>query len=64
MEIHSENQEPTGSTYKCGFGFYPLFCFFDGTGDILSSMVRPGHAAANKAEDHLQQLDSAVAGMP
>ena len=46
------------------FGFYPLFCLFDGTGDTLSSMLRPGTAGATKVEDHLQLLDSALAAMP
>ena len=64
VEIHSENKECTGPTYKGGFGFHPLFCFFDGTGDALGSMLRPGNAGANKVEDHLQLLDSAIAAMP
>jgi hypothetical protein len=64
VEIHSENKERTGPTYKGGFGFHPLFCFFDGTGDTLTSMLRPGNAGANKAEDHLTLLDEAIAAMP
>jgi hypothetical protein len=64
VQIHSENKERTAPTYKGGFGFHPLFCFFDGTGDTLGSMLRPGNAGANKAEDHLLLLDSAIAAMP
>jgi hypothetical protein len=26
-EIHSENKELTGPTYKGGFGFHPIYCF-------------------------------------
>ena len=29
VEIHSENKEGTGPTYKGGFGFHPMFCFAD-----------------------------------
>lgn len=64
VQIHSENKERTGPTYKGGFGFHPLFCFFDGTGDTLAAMLRPGNAGANNAGDHLAILDEAVAGMP
>ena len=64
VEIHSENKERTAPTYKGGFALHPLFCFLDGTGDTLSSMLRPGNGGANKAEDHLQLLDSAIAAMP
>jgi hypothetical protein len=64
VEIHSENQERTAPTYKGGFGFHPLFCFFDGTGDTLGAMLRPGNAGANKVEDHLQLLDRAIAAVP
>ena len=64
VQIHSANKERTAPTYKGGFGFHPLFCFYDGTGDTLSSMLRPGNAGANEAEDDLQLLDSAIAAMP
>ncbi|MGH9038929.1 MAG: hypothetical protein ACRDZ3_01730, partial [Acidimicrobiia bacterium] len=33
MEIHSENKEGTAATYKGGFGFHPMFCFADATGE-------------------------------
>jgi len=64
VTIHSENKQQTGPTYKGGFGFHPLFCFFDGTGETLASVLRPGNAAANKADDHLLLLDQAIVQMP
>ena len=27
VEVHSENKDGTGPTYKGGFGFHPMFCF-------------------------------------
>lgn len=35
-EIHSENKEDTAPTYKGGFGFHPMLCFADATGEALS----------------------------
>ena len=64
VEIHSENKAGTGPTYKGGFGFHPMFCFADGTGEALAAMLRPGNAGANTVVDHLQLLDEAVAQFP
>jgi len=43
-EIHSENKEQTGPTYKGGFGFHPIYCFADATGETLAERLRPGNA--------------------
>lgn len=64
VEIHSENKENTGPTYKGGFGFHPMLCFADATGETLGAMLRPGQAGANSAEDHLSVLDAAVVQLP
>ena len=64
VHIHSANKEQAAATYKGNYGFHPLFCFFDGTGEVLSSMLRPGNANANTVEDHLALLDEAIARMP
>ena len=64
IEIHSEGKAGTGPTYKGGFGFHPMLCFADATGDLLSSMLRPGNAGANSAADHLLVLDEAIAQLP
>ncbi|TML36951.1 MAG: hypothetical protein E6G27_18390 [Actinobacteria bacterium] len=63
-EIHSENKENTAPTYKGGFGFHPMLCFADATGEALSGLLRPGNAGANDAEDHLAVLDAAIAALP
>ena len=58
--IHSENKEHSAPHFKGGFGFHPMFCFADATGEALSSMFRPGNAAANTASDHVALLDAAI----
>jgi hypothetical protein len=64
VDIHSENKEATGPTYKGGFGFHPLLCFADATGETLSAMLRPGNAGANTVADHLRVLADAIAQLP
>ena len=64
VEVHSENKDGTAATYKRGFGFHPMFCFADATGEALAARLRPGNAAANDAADHLAVLDDAVAQLP
>ena len=64
VEIHSENKDGTAATYKGGFGFHPLFCFADATGEALAAMLRPGNAGANTVTDHLSVLDAAIAQLP
>jgi hypothetical protein len=63
VEIHTESKEGTGPHYK-GWGFHPMFCFADATGETLSGLLRPGNATANKIADHLSVLDAAVAQLP
>ena len=64
VEVHSENKGGTAPTYKRGFGFHPMLCFSDATGEALAARLRPGNAAANNAGDHLAVLDEAVAQLP
>lgn len=61
VEIHSENKEGAAAHYKGGYGFHPMFCFADATGEALGATLRPGNAAANSAADNLETLDAAVA---
>jgi hypothetical protein len=63
-EIHSENKELTGPTYKGGFGFHPVYCFADATGETLALRLRPGNAGANNVIDLVGVLDAAVDGLP
>ena len=64
VEIHSENKDGTAPNYKGGFGFHPVFCFADATGDALSGMLRPGNAAANNTPDLLAVVDDAICQLP
>ena len=64
VEIHSENKEQTAPTYKGGFGFHPLFCFADATGETLAALLRPGNAGSNTVADHITVLDGAVEQLP
>jgi len=63
-EIHSENKQDTAATYKGGFGFHPMYCFADATGETLAVRLRPGNAGANNIADHVAVLDSAIAQLP
>jgi len=64
IEIHSENKEGTASNFKHGFGFHPVFCFVDATGEALAAKLRPGNATANDAADLLEVVDAAVSQLP
>jgi hypothetical protein len=64
VDIHSENKEGTGANYKGGFGFHPMFCFADATGEALAAILRPGNAGANTIADHVGVLDAALAQLP
>jgi len=64
VEVHSENKAGTAPTYKRGFGFHPMLCFADATGEALAARLRPGNAGANTVTDHLGVLDDAVAQLP
>ncbi len=64
VEVHSENKDGAAAHYKGGFGFHPLFCFADATGDTLAGHLRPGNAAANDAADLLAVVDDGVSQLP
>ena len=63
-EIHSENKEQAASSFKGGYGFHPMFCFADHSGEALAGMLRPGNATANSGADQLAVVDAAVAQLP
>jgi len=63
-QIHSENKAGTAATYKGGFGFHPIYCTADATGETLGVKLRPGNAGANSIADHVAVLDQAIAGLP
>ena len=64
VEVHSENKEQAEPTFKGGFGFHPMFCFADQTGETLAALLRPGNAGANTVADHVTVLDSAIGQLP
>jgi hypothetical protein len=63
-QIHSENKDGTAPNYKGGFGFHPIYCFADATGETLGVLLRPGNAGANTIADHVTVLDQAIAQLP
>jgi len=64
VEIHSENKEGAAPHYKGGYGFHPMLCFADATGEALAGVLRPGNAGANTVADHVSVLDAAIAQLP
>jgi|HubBroStandDraft_1064217.scaffolds.fasta_scaffold53978_2 hypothetical protein len=64
VEVHSENKEQAEPTFKGGYGFHPMFCFADVTGETLAALLRAGNAGANTVADHVTVLDAAVAQLP
>jgi Transposase DDE domain group 1 len=64
VEIHSERKQDATPHFKRGFGFHPMFCFLDGTGEALAGILRPGNAAANSGADQLAVVDAAIAQLP
>ena len=60
---HSE-KESAAATWKNSFGFHPLLCFLDGSGEALAGLLRPGNAGSNTAVDHITVLGHALAQIP
>jgi hypothetical protein len=60
---HSE-KESAAPTWKRTFGYHPLFCFLDATGEALAGLLRPGNAGSNTTADHITVLDQALAQIP
>lgn len=63
LECHTEKQGAAPHR-KGGFGFHPLHCFLDETGEHLAGRLRPGNAGANTAADHVAVLEAALAQLP
>lgn len=64
VEVHTANKENAASHFKGGYGFHPMFCFADHSGEALAGLLRPGNATANDAADQLAVIDAAVAQLP
>src|SRR3954453_20823898 len=63
LDVHSEKGGGAPNR-KRGFGFHPLACWLDATGEALAVMLRPGNAGANHAGDHITVLEQALAQLP
>lgn len=63
MTSHSE-KEFARPTFKKGFGFHPLLAFVDhgtdGSGEMLTCLLRPGNAGSNTAADHKSVIADAL----
>jgi hypothetical protein len=64
VEIHSERKQGAAAHFKRGFGFHPMFCFLDATGEALAGVLRHGNAAANSGADQLAVVAMAIAQLP
>lgn len=60
----ASEKEGAAGTYKGGFGFHPLLCYLDETGEPLAAILRPGNAGANTAADHFEVLQAALEQLP
>jgi hypothetical protein len=63
VSAHSDKERAAGN-YKHGYGFHPLGCWLDETGEALAAILRPGNAGSNTAEDHFTVLGLALAQLP
>jgi hypothetical protein len=63
VSAHSDKELAAGN-YKHGYGFHPLGCWLDETGEALAAILRPGNAGSNTAEDHFTVLGLALAQLP
>ncbi len=63
LTAHSDKERAAGN-YKHGYGFHPLGCWLDETGEALAAILRPGNAGSNTAEDHFTVLGLALAQLP
>lgn len=60
----ASEKEGAAGTYKGGFGFHPLLCYLDETGEPLAGLLRPGNAGSNTAADHFEVLQQALEQLP
>jgi hypothetical protein len=63
LTAHSEKELAAGN-YKHGYGFHPLCCYLDETGEALAAILRPGNAGSNTAADHFTVLGLALEQLP
>ena len=63
LGAHSEKDGAAGD-FKGGFGFHPLLCYLDESGEALAGELRPGNAGANTAEDQIAVAEQALEQIP
>jgi len=63
VTAHSDKEGAT-PTWKRGFGFHPLLCYLDCSGEPLAGILREGRAGANDAADHVEVLSLALEQVP
>jgi Transposase DDE domain group 1 len=63
VTAHSEKDRAAGN-YKHGYGFHPICCYLDETGEALAAILRPGNAGSNTAADHFEVLALALEQLP
>jgi hypothetical protein len=63
VAAHSDKELAAG-TYKHGYGFHPICCYLDETGEALAAILRPGNAGSNTASDHFEVLGLALEQLP
>jgi Transposase DDE domain group 1 len=63
LTAHSDKELAAGN-YKHGYGFHPMCCYLDETGEALAAILRPGSAGSNTASDHFTVLGLALAQLP
>ena len=62
--LHSENKQMAAPTYNRRYGFHPMYCFADWTGEPLAARLRRGNASPNKVSDLVEVLDAAIRALP
>ena len=63
VTAHSD-KEGAAPTWKGGYGFHPLLCYLDGSGEPLAGLLHEGSAGANTAADHVEVLALALEQIP
>ena len=63
VSAHADKERAAGN-YKHGYGFHPICCYLDETGEALAAILRPGNAGSNTAEDHFAVLALALEQLP
>ncbi len=63
VTAHSDKERAAG-TYKHGYGFHPIGCWLDETGEAVAAILRPGNAGSNTASDYFAVLGLALSQLP